>query len=141
MSSLNPVEFNAVVVEEFRTRGGHVKWPLADLPLILVHHRGARSGIERVVPLVYFTRLDGGLMIIASNGGSWTHPAWYYNLKAHPNVTVELGTERFCVVAEELNCEARSLVWPTIVEQSPAAGKYQRTITRSIPVFALTRED
>ena len=77
-----------------------------------------------MVPLVYFTRSDGGLMIIASNGGSCTHPAWYYNLKAHPKVTVELGTERFRVVAEELDSEARSLVWPTIVEQSPAAGEF-----------------
>jgi hypothetical protein len=80
-------------------------------------------------------------MIIASNGGSCTHPAWYYNLKAHPEVTVELGNERFLVVAEELDCEARSSVWPTIVEQSPAAGEFQRAITRSIPVFVLTRED
>jgi len=93
------------------------------------------------VPLVYFTRSDGGLMIIASNGGSCTHPAWYYNLKAHPKVTVELGTDMFRVVAEELDCEARSLVWPTIVEQSPAAGEFQRTVTRSIPVFVLIRED
>ena len=140
MSSLNPLEFNAVVVEEFRARGGYVKWPLPDLPLILIHHIGARSGVERVVPLVHFTRSDGGLMIIASNGGSCTHPAWYYNLKAHPNVTVELGTETFRVVARELDSEARSLVWPTIVEQSPAAAEFQRTIARSIPVFVLTRQ-
>ena len=141
MATVNPVEFNAEVVEEFRARGGYVKGRLADFPLILVHHIGARSGVERVVPLVYFTRCDGGLMIIASNGGSCTYPAWYYNLKAHPEVTVELGTETFHVVAEELDCEARSLVWPTIVEQSPAAGEFQRAITRSIPVFVLTRED
>ena len=141
MASRNPVEFNAAVVEEFRARGGYVTGPLADFTLILVHHIGARSGVQRVVPLVYFTRSDGGLMIIASNGGSCTHPAWYYNLKAHPKVTVELGTERFRVVAEELDCEARSLMWPTIVERSPAAGEFQNAITRIIPVFALTRED
>ena len=141
MASLDRVEFNAEIVEEFRARGGHVAGPLADFTLILVHHVGARSGVERVVPLVYFTRSDGGLMIIASNGGSCTHPAWYYNLKAHPKVTVELGTERFRVVAEELDFEARSLVWPTIIEQSPAAGEFQRATTRSIPVFVLTRED
>jgi deazaflavin-dependent oxidoreductase (nitroreductase family) len=141
MASVNPVEFNAEVVEEFRARGGYVKGRLADFTLILVHHIGARSGVERVVPLVYFTRWDGGLMIIASNGGSSTHPAWYYNLKAHPKVTVELGTDRFSVVAEELDFEARSLVWPTIVERAPAAGEFQRTITRDIPVFVLTRED
>ena len=141
MANLNSVEFNAEVVEEFRARGGYMNGSLADLTLILVHHIGARSGVERVVPLVYFTRRDGGLMIIASNGGARTNPAWYYNLKAHPKVTVELGTETFHVVAEELDSEARSLVWPTIVEQSPAAGEFQGAITRRIPVFVLTREE
>jgi deazaflavin-dependent oxidoreductase (nitroreductase family) len=141
MASLDPVEFNAEVVQEFRASGGYVKGPLADFALILLHLIGARSGVERVVPLVYFTSWEGGLMIIASNGGSCTHPAWYYNLKAHPKVSVELGTERFSVVAEELDSEARSLVWPEIVAQSPAAGEFQRTITRRIPVFVLTRQD
>jgi deazaflavin-dependent oxidoreductase (nitroreductase family) len=141
VASLNPVEFNAEVVEEFRARGGYVKGPLADFALVLVHHIGARSGVERVVPLVYFTSWDGGLMIIASNGGSCAHPAWYYNIKAHPKVTVELGTGTFRVVAEELDSEARSLVWPTIIEQSPAAGNFQRAIARIVPVFVLTREE
>src|SRR5580704_7548689 len=141
MASRNPVEFNAAVAEGFRARGGYVTGPLADFTLILVHHIGARSGVERVVPLVYFARSDRRWMIVASNGGSCSHPAWYYNLKAHPEVTVELGTERFRVVAEELDAEARSLVWPTIVEQSPAAGEFQGAITRRIPVFVLTREE
>jgi deazaflavin-dependent oxidoreductase (nitroreductase family) len=141
MASPSPGEFNAKVVEEFRAKGGNVNGPLADFTLLLVHHVGARSGVERVVPLVYFARSDGRWMIIASNGGSRTHPAWYYNLKRHPRVTVELGTKTFRVVAEELDSEARSLVWPTIVEQSPAAGEFQKAITRTIPVFVLTPEE
>jgi deazaflavin-dependent oxidoreductase (nitroreductase family) len=141
MASLTPVEFNAKVVEEFRAKGGHVHGSLADFPLILVHHIGARSGVERVVPLVYFARSDGRWMIVASNGGSSTHPAWYYNLKCHQRVTVELAAETFHVVAEELDPEARSLVWPMIVEKSPAAGEFQRAISRRIPVFVLTREE
>jgi deazaflavin-dependent oxidoreductase (nitroreductase family) len=140
MAGLSPVEFNANVVDEFRANGGNVNGDLAAFRLILVHHVGARSGIERVVPLVYFAESDGRWMIVASNGGSSTHPAWYYNLKRHPRVTVELGTEAFSVVAEELDSEARSLVWPMIVKQSPAAGEFQRAITRRIPVFGLTRE-
>jgi len=140
MASLDLVEFNAKIVEEFRARGGYANGTLADFTLILVHHIGARSGVERVVPLVYFARSDGRWMIVASNGGSRTHPAWYYNLKFHPRVRVELGTEVFYVVAEELDSEARSLVWPMIVEQSPAAGEFQKAITRRIPVFMLTRE-
>ena len=141
MAGLTPADFNANVVDEFRAKGGYVDGTLADFRLILVHHVGARSGIERVQPLVYFPRSDGRWMIVASNGGSSTHPAWYYNLKRQARVTVELGTERFWVLAEELDPEARSLVWPTIVERSPAAGEFQRAITRTIPVFVLTREE
>lgn len=140
MSNLTPTEFNANVVGEFRANGGYVNGDLADFRLLLVHHVGARSGMERVVPLVYFARSDGRWMIVASNGGSSRHPAWYYNLKRRPLVTVEIGTQRFRVVAEELGSEERSLVWPTIVEQSPAAGEFQKAITRTIPVFVLTRE-
>jgi deazaflavin-dependent oxidoreductase (nitroreductase family) len=141
MDSLSPADFNAKVVEEFRARGGYVKGPLTDFALILVHHIGARSGVERVVPLVYFAAPGGRWVIIASNGGSRTLPAWYYNLKANPRVIVEVGSETFHVVAEELDAAARSLVWPTIVEQSPAAGEFDRTTPRTIPVLMLTREE
>src|SRR3954462_2841273 len=141
MDSLSPSEFNAKVVEGFRARGGYVEGPLTDFALMLVHHIGARSGVERVLPLAYFSLPDRGWIIIASNGGSRTHPAWYYNLKANPKVAVELGTETFRVVAKELDAAARSLMWPTIVEQSPRAGEFQKTIPRTIPVFVLTREE
>jgi deazaflavin-dependent oxidoreductase (nitroreductase family) len=140
MDVLSSADFNDTIIAEFRSRGGSVTGPLADLPLILVHHVGARSGTERVVPLVYFALVDGRWLIIASNGGSHTHPAWYYNVRSNPKVTVELGTETFQVIARELHGAWRSLVWPTIVEQSPAAGQFQRGTFRTIPVFMLTRE-
>jgi deazaflavin-dependent oxidoreductase (nitroreductase family) len=94
-----------------------------------------------VVPLVYFAQPDGRLVIIASNGGSPRDPAWYHNLKASPNITVEVGTETFQVVAKELDREERTLVWPWIVAESPAAGRFQGQTSRTIPVFMLTRED
>jgi deazaflavin-dependent oxidoreductase (nitroreductase family) len=140
MDSTSPARFNAEIVEEFRARGGHVSGPLAGTPLMLVHHTGARSGIERVVPLAYLPRPDGRFVIIASNGGSPGHPAWYYNLKANPKITVEVGAETFRVVAEELDTAARSALWPTIVDQAPAAGEFQNMTIRTIPVFILTRE-
>jgi deazaflavin-dependent oxidoreductase (nitroreductase family) len=133
-------EFNAEIVAEFRARGGRVSGPLAGTPLMLVHHIGARSGIERVVPLAYLRRPDGQFVIIASDGGSPRHPAWYYNLKANPKVRVEVGTQTFLVVAEELDTAARTAAWPTIVDQAPAAGKFQEMTMRTIPVFILTRE-
>jgi deazaflavin-dependent oxidoreductase (nitroreductase family) len=141
MSSATAAVFNAGIVAEFRASGGHVSGTLAHTPLILVHHKGAHSGIERVVPLAYLPQPGGRFLIVASHGGSAKHPAWYYNLKARPNITAEVGTETFRVVAEELDTASRSVLWPTIVEQSPAAGEFQSMTTRTIPVFILTRED
>ncbi|MFI7211541.1 nitroreductase family deazaflavin-dependent oxidoreductase [Micromonospora maritima] len=139
MDTMDPAEFNADVVERFRAGDGKVSGPLADTPLILVHHIGRRSGVERVVPLAYLSRPDGRFLIVAANGGSETHPAWYYNLKAHPEVTVEVGTETFRVVARELDAAERSALWPTVVEKAPAVGRFQSMTTRAIPVFILTR--
>ena len=138
--STSRAEFNAQVIEEFRAQGGYVGGPLADTSLMLVHHVGARSGIERIVPLAYLPRPDGQFLIIASDGGSPEHPAWYYNLKAHPEVTVEVGAETFRVVAEELDAAARSVLWAAVVDQAPAAGGFQQLTTRPIPVFILTRQ-
>jgi deazaflavin-dependent oxidoreductase (nitroreductase family) len=139
VDSPSPAEFNAGIVEEFRARGGHVSGPLADTPLMLVHHIGARSGRARVVPLAYLPQPDARFVIVASNGGSRRHPAWYYNLKANPKVTVEVGAETFRVMAEELDTAARSALWPAITAQAPAAGEFQNMTTRTIPVFILTR--
>ncbi len=140
MDSTSPAGFNAEIIEEFRASGGRVSGPLAGTPLMLVHHTGARSGIERVVPLAYLPRPDGRFVIIASNGGSPRHPAWYYNLKANPKITVEVGAETFRVMAEELDAAARSVLWPAVVDQAPAAGEFQNMTIRTIPVFILTRE-
>lgn len=132
---------NAEIVEEFRAGGGHVSGAFADTPLILVHHVGARSGIERVVPLAYLPLPGGGFVIIASDGGSQRHPAWCHNLRANPKITVEVGAETFRVVAEELDVAARGRLWPWIVEQAPSAGDFQNMTARTIPVFILTREE
>jgi deazaflavin-dependent oxidoreductase (nitroreductase family) len=109
--------------------------------MILIHHIGARSGIERVTPLACSPQPDGRFAIVASNGGSPTHPAWYYNLKAHPRVTVEMGAQTFAVVAKELDNPARAELWTKLVAESPDLGKHQAKTTRQIPVFMLTRQD
>ena len=144
MASLTPADFNADVVDEFRAKGGYVDGLLADFRLILVF-------ITSVLGPAWKQRPAVGLFHASGDGAlddyclEWrveaNHPAWYYNLKRHARVTVELGTERFWALAEELEPEARSLVWPTIVERSPAAGEFQRAIARTIPVFVLTREE
>jgi deazaflavin-dependent oxidoreductase (nitroreductase family) len=131
--------FNDRVIEEFRANAGRVGGSLSGTPMLLLHHVGARSGVERVTPLACSPRPDGGIAVIASNGGSPTHPAWYHNLKAHPRVTVETGTEAFVAEAVELDDAARADLWPELVAEAPTAGAHQSRTARRIPVFILNR--
>jgi deazaflavin-dependent oxidoreductase (nitroreductase family) len=132
-------EFTDSVVAEFRANDGHVGGDLADTPIILIHHLGARTRTERVTPLAYTSQADGRLVIAASNGGSPTHPAWYHNLKVHPTIEVELGAETFTALAEEVTGAAHAELWPTLVATSPALHEFQAKTARQIPLFALTR--
>jgi deazaflavin-dependent oxidoreductase (nitroreductase family) len=134
-------DFNAQIIEEFRVNQGRVGGSLAGTPMILIHHIGARSGTERVTPLACNPQPDGRFAIVASNGGSPAHPAWYYNIKAHPRITVELGPQTFTVVAEELDETARAELWPKLIADSPDLGEHQAKTRRKIPVFILTRQD
>jgi deazaflavin-dependent oxidoreductase (nitroreductase family) len=134
-------DYNTKIIEEFRANQGHVGGPWAGTPMILIHHIGARSGIERVSPLGCFPQADGRFAIAASNGGSATHPDWYYNLKANPKIKAEVGTQTFTVLAEELKDTARAGLWPKLVAEAPSVGDFQARTTRQIPVFMLTRPD
>ena len=96
-------DYNTKIIEEFRANRGRVGGPWAGTPMILIHHIGARSGIERVSPLGCFPQADGRFAIAASNGGSPTHPDWYHNLKANPRIKAEVGAQTFTVLAEELD--------------------------------------
>ena len=132
-------EFDAKVVAEFRANQGRVGGVLADMPIILIHHIGAKTQTELVTPLAYSSLADGRLVIAASNGGSPAHPAWYHNLKAHPIIDVEVGTESFTVLARELDASAHTELWPKLAEASPALREFQAKTARRIPLFALTR--
>jgi deazaflavin-dependent oxidoreductase (nitroreductase family) len=131
--------FDEGVVEEFRANGGRVGGALAGTTLVLVHAVGAGSGRERVIPLACAPQGGGRFVIAASNGGSPDHPAWYHDLTAHPRITVELGTETFPVLAEELAGAARARVWSGLVAGWPSLGGFQQRTTRRIPLFLLTR--
>ena len=134
---MDAAEFNAAVIDEFRASGGTVGGSLADTPLLLLGTTGA-TGLPRTTPLAY--RREGDrLYVIASHGGAPTHPAWYRNLRAHPVVSVEVGTERFDANATVLEGLDRDRVFAAIVEDSPAAGSYQARTARTIPVVALDR--
>jgi len=134
-------DFNTKTIEEFRANGGHVGGLLAGTTMVLVHYIGARSGIERVSPLACSPQGDGRFAIVASNGGSPTHPDWCYNLRTNPRIDVELGTETFTVLAQELDDIARAELWPKLVAESPAVGEFQTRTTRRIPVFMFVRQD
>ena len=84
-------DYNAKIIKEFRANQGRVGGPWAGTTLILIHHIGARPGVERVTPLGCSSQGDGRFVIVASSGGSPIHPDWYYNLKANPKITIEVG--------------------------------------------------
>ena len=130
--------WNQTVIEDFRANAGKVGGYFEGTPMILIHHIGARSGTERVNPLAYLP--DGDDMVIAaSKGGAPTNPDWYHNLKAHPRIDVEVGTESFPVEATEVTGEERDALWRRLVEMRPGFGEYETKTTRVIPMFRLTR--
>jgi len=131
-------DWNKQVIDDFRANGGKVGGMFAGASMILVHHIGAKSGTERVSPMVYFPDGDR-LLIVASKAGAPTNPDWYHNLKAHPRVDVEVGTETFPVVVEELPREERDEKWATITSVAPGFADYEKKTSRVIPVLALTR--
>ena len=134
-------DYNAKIIKEFRAKQGRVGGPWTGTTLILIHHIGARSGTERVTPLGCSPQGEDRFAIVASNGGSPAHPDWYYNLKANPRITVEVGAQTFTVLADELAGAARAKLWPKLVAKYPTLGEHQAKTTRQFPVFLLTRQD
>jgi len=132
-------DWNRKIIEEFRANEGRVGGPFEGAPMILVHHIGAKSGTERVTPLVYFPQPDDQIVIIASKAGAPTNPDWYHNLKANPKITVEVGTETFAVEAAEVEGAERDTIWDAAVAANPGFGEYQTKTSRLIPVLRLTR--
>lgn len=135
--STSPAERNAPIIEEFRANGGRVGGMFEGTTLLLLHHTGVRSGREHVSPLAYLR--DGERYVIfASKAGAPTNPDWYHNLKAHPAVTIEVGTDTVPVVASEAAGEERDRLYQAQVERSPQFAEYQRKTERTIPVIVLT---
>jgi deazaflavin-dependent oxidoreductase (nitroreductase family) len=131
-------DFNRQVIEEFRANEGKVGGQFEGANMILMTTTGAKSGEERVNPVVYFP-LDDRIVVVASNGGADTNPAWYHNLKANPVLTAEVGTDKYEAVATEITGTERDEVYARIVEVMPGFGEYQKQTDRVIPLVALTR--
>lgn len=117
-------DFNERIIAEFRANGGRVGEPFEGMPLLLLHHTGARSGRARVNPLAY--RRDGDRYVIfASKAGAATNPDWYHNLKAHPNVTIEVGTDTIDVVATEASGAERDRLYADQAKDRPQFAEYE----------------
>jgi deazaflavin-dependent oxidoreductase (nitroreductase family) len=138
MNELELEEMNRGVIADFRAHGGRVGGQHAYLDVLLLHHLGARSGQVRVTPLAYIR--DGqDMVIVGSTGGAPRNPAWYWNLKAHPRVTVEVGTETVGVIADEVaDDEEYARLWAMVTAAIPVMAEHQGRTTRRLPIIRLT---
>jgi len=138
MSDSNQNDFNQNVIDEFRANGGKVGGYFEGKDVVLLNSTGAKSGQPRLTPLVYVTDA-ANYVLIASKGGAPSNPDWYYNLKANPNITLELGTETIDGEAVEVSGEERDRLYAKMVEVMPGFADYERNTTRKIPVFTVAR--
>ena len=136
MSSLN--DFNDQIIAEFHANAGVVGGMFEGMPLLLLHHTGAKSGQSRINPLAYRSD-DGRYVIFASKAGAPTNPDWYHNLKAHPDTSIEVGTDTIDVVASEAIGDERERLFNEQVQRAPTFAEYaEKAAPRIIPVIVLT---
>lgn len=134
-------EWNKKVIAEFRSNAGKVGGHFTGKTLLLLHTTGAKSGKEFVNPVAYVRTEQNDFAIIASNSGLETHPSWYHNLVAHPQVEIEVGSERFSVIAKMAEEPEYSSVFKKMIEMMPIFRKYKEETSRKIPVFVLHKAD
>ncbi len=133
-------DWNARVIDEFRANEGRVGGQFEGAPLLLLHTTGARSGAERVNPMLYLD-LDGHRYVFASKAGADSDPDWYRNLVAHPDVTVEVGTEAYAARAVDVVGAERDRIYGEQARRYPGFAEYAAKTSRVIPVVELQRRD
>ena len=134
---MSMADFNTQVINEFRDKSGRVGGMFEGAPILLLHHVGAKSGTDRVSPLVYLAD-DGRYVIFASKAGAPENPAWYHNLIASPATTIEVGADTIPVVAHVAEGEERDRLFAAQSAAMPNFAEYQEKTTRRIPVVVLT---
>jgi deazaflavin-dependent oxidoreductase (nitroreductase family) len=133
-------DFNGKVIAEFRENGGKVGGYFEGAPILLLHHTGAKTGTERVNPLVY-QQVGGSYAVFGSAGGQPRDPQWFRNLVAHPDVTVEVGTSTVKARARVADSGERAAIWTTQKERMPNFADYEKNAApREIPVILLDPE-
>jgi len=127
-------DLNLQIIEEFRANGGHLGGQFAGRSVVLVHHKGRRSGTDRVNPLASL-RVDGGWAVFGSFQGGPRHPDWYFNLLAEPHTTIEVGTETIEVIAREAVGQERDEIFERQKAAVAVFAEYERDAgARVIPV-------
>jgi deazaflavin-dependent oxidoreductase (nitroreductase family) len=129
-------DWNSKIIEEFRANGGQVGGQFAGAPLLLLHTEGAKTGAERVNPMMY-RKVGDGYAVFASKAGAPDNPAWYHNLLANPRVRAEIGTGTAEFTARVATGEERERIWSAQKQEYPGFADYERKTTRQIPVVIL----
>jgi deazaflavin-dependent oxidoreductase (nitroreductase family) len=136
-------DWNSTVIAEFRANEGRVGGNFEGAPMVLVHHRGRKSGMDRVSPMMYLADAsdDDTIYVFASKAGAPTNPDWYHNVTAADQTTVERGTETYQVRVCEVVGQERDAIYAEQARRYPGFGEYEQKTAgiRTIPVLALTR--
>jgi deazaflavin-dependent oxidoreductase (nitroreductase family) len=130
--------WNATIIDEFRANEGKVGGPFDGSPVLLLHTTGARTRAERVNPMMYLNEEDR-IFVFASKAGADTNPDWFHNLVAEPQVTVEMGKEKFIASAHPVAGKEHDRIYAVQAERYPGFAEYQAKTTRIIPVVELVR--
>jgi deazaflavin-dependent oxidoreductase (nitroreductase family) len=130
-------DWNAQFIEEFRANGGKVGGNFEGAPVLLLHTTGAKSGQERVNPMMYQDLGDGTVAVFASKAGAPTNPDWYHNVVANPDVTAEIGTETRAFRARVADPDEREPIWTKQKADYPGFAEYESKTDRQIPVVIL----
>lgn len=133
-------DWNKAIIEEFRANKGKVGGYFEGINLLLLHTTGAKSGTERVNPLAYFVDDKGRYIVIASKGGADTNPDWYYNVRDHANVSVEVGADQFQATAAIAAEPERTQLYEQMESINRGFTEYKHKTSRTIPVIILTQQ-
>jgi len=132
-------DWNQGIIDEFRANSGKVGGMFEGAPLLLLHHVGARTGTERVSPLMY-QAVDGGYAVFASKAGADTNPDWFHNLRANPETRVEVGEDTAAVRIRVAQGDEHERIWSKQKQEWPQFAEYERQTSRAvIPVVVLER--
>jgi deazaflavin-dependent oxidoreductase (nitroreductase family) len=131
-----PNDWNAKIIQEFRANGGKVGGPFEGAPILLLHTTGAKSGKERVNPMMY-RQVGGNYVVFASKAGAPTNPDWYHNLVSNPAVRAEIGAQTLELTARVASSAEREPIWAAQKADYPGFAEYEHKTSRQIPVVIL----